>query len=77
LLYRKLHFLPYSPKILVPILLGGIVYITGYFMPALTNPYFDIVLKGGFVTVVFMSILYFLKISEDINTWINKVFRHC
>ncbi len=75
LLYRKLHFLPYSLKIFVPILFGGIVYITGYFMPSLHNPYFDIVLKGGFVTVAFMSILYFLKISEDINTWINKVFR--
>ncbi len=73
LLYRKLHFFPYSTKILVPVLLGGIVYAAGYFLPSLANPYFDAILKGGFVSVIFIGALYFMKVSEDINQKINQV----
>ena len=75
LLYRKLRLFPYSAKIFVVILLGGVAYLAAYFLPSLANPYFDAVLKGGIVTVIFIGALYLLKTSEDINAKIEQVVK--
>ena len=75
LLYRKLQIFPYSANIFVIILLGGVAYLAAYFLPSLANPYFDAVVKGGVVTVIFIGTLYFLKTSEDINDKIDQVIK--
>ncbi len=74
-LYKKLHFFPYSGKILLPVLVGGIAYLSAYFMPSATDPYLDAVLKGAVVTVIFIGTLYLLKTSEEINGKINQILR--
>lgn len=71
LLYQKMKLFPYSAKILVILLLGAVAYLAGYFLPSLANPYFDAMLKGLVVTIIFIGILYFLKMSEDINDKID------
>ena len=75
LLYRKLRLFPYSAKIFVIILLGGVAYLAAYFLPSFANPYFDAVLKGGVVSVIFIGALYLLKTSEDINDKIEQVVK--
>jgi len=71
ILYRKMKLFPYSGKIFVIIIAGGIAYLSGYFIPSLNNLYGDTIVKSVVVSVVFTSILYFLKISEEINKRIN------
>lgn len=73
--YRLFSMHPFSMN--TARVLGCIIVIilTMYFFPDLENALLSIILKGFVITFVYFMLIYFLKVSEDINSIIDKVFR--
>ena len=68
----RFNFQPYTIKHLLIIVTG----IATYYLSTLINPFnnfiIDIIIRSTFITGIFISAIYFLKISDDINLFINK-----
>lgn len=74
-LYLKLRFglQPFGRKHLLVLLIGGISLIVGVYIPHLSNYYFDVIVRSGVVTILYLVAVYWLNISEDINDLVDKV----
>jgi len=66
-LLKKFKFQPYNTKFLLVVLIGGITYACGYFMPSFDNLILSLVLKSAVIATVFFILLLILKPSEDIH----------
>jgi O-antigen/teichoic acid export membrane protein len=64
---RRFRMMPYNYKFLMVILFGGIAFLAGWFIPLMTNLYLDILVRSAVITVIFMALIIFFRISEDIN----------
>lgn len=66
-LYRKQRIQPYNIKFLKPLVAGA----SSYLVISLINNYIywkgitDVIIKGGIYTIIFMSIVWLLRIDED------------
>ena len=47
----------------------------GFNIPDLDNYYLDVILRSSVVTIVYVSLTYWLNISEDINELLDKVLK--
>lgn len=67
----KLHLHPYQLKTLIPVILTIVLYGLQSLIPPFNNYIIDIMVRSGFVVVLFGFLVYILKVSEDINNWVN------
>ncbi|HEY0057428.1 MAG TPA: hypothetical protein VGB63_18910 [Pedobacter sp.] len=74
-LYLKLKFRmqPFGIKHLLCLVVGGLCLTLGLFLPDLTNFYLDVFYRSLLIGSLYLSSIYFLNISEDINDLIDNV----
>ncbi len=72
-LYKKFGFQPYDKKHLLLLLSGIISFFSVYFIPPLPHFIFDLILRSGIITAVFVFLVYRWNISEEITEKIDKV----
>ena len=71
-LYIKYKFQPFTAKHIYLLILGIVVWFVSTLIPPFDNFIFDIILRSLIITILFVTGIYFLKISNDINTVIDK-----
>lgn len=74
-LYFKFGMQPYNYKNLIAVLCGVVVTALVYFIPRLENYYFDTALRSAVFMGLFVPVIYFLKVSNEINQEIDKYLR--
>lgn len=75
-LYWKIKIQPFTISILKIIGIACICFlIPDNILPQLENIYLGILIKGGLLTILFWTLAYFLKVSEDINQTIDKTLK--
>jgi len=71
--YLKMQ--PFSWKTLMVILLAMLVYGLSLLIPETQNPYWNIIIQSLAIGLVYSTLIYYFKISEDINKMLDKVFK--
>lgn len=66
---------PFKKQHLQTLAIAGLCLLAGLAVPALENLYFDVILRSGIVTVLFIALSYYLNISEEINDLLAKVLK--
>ncbi len=69
----KFGFHPFSIKTLIIFVVGILTYFVSTFLPDLGNPYLNILIKGGVVTLLYPFVVYRLNISDDYNQLITSI----
>ncbi len=70
----KYKMQPFTAKHLIPILLSPFLFAAFYFMPDLfSNPFLNILIKSIVFSLVYIFLIYKLKVSVDINEKIEFV----
>lgn len=64
---------PYSYKHLIILAIVFSTYFVTIYLPQLSNPYYDIVLKGIVISIIFAVLIYFTRVSEDINQKVDEL----
>ncbi len=70
-LWNKFNFQPFNYKYVLVILFSVIAFIPGYYLPVIKPFYVDIIVRSGIITVIFCLLVYFFKLSEDINSRVD------
>jgi O-antigen/teichoic acid export membrane protein len=73
--WQKFKLQPYNYKHLIIIGIVLITYLLTFLLPSLENPYFDVIIKGSFITLIFSTLIYTSKVSEDLNEKADQVIR--
>lgn len=73
--WKSFNLQPYNYKHLIILLIVAITYFGSIAIPEIANPYLDTVLKGSVITILFSVMIYFSKVSEDINDKANQLLR--
>ncbi|MEQ9306077.1 MAG: polysaccharide biosynthesis C-terminal domain-containing protein, partial [Marinoscillum sp.] len=69
----KLNLSPFGKEHLILIILGILIYLAFYYIPFGLEPLFNIISKSILITLIYSLIVYFLKISPDINKLVNQI----
>jgi O-antigen/teichoic acid export membrane protein len=72
-LYHKFKFQPFTRNIVINIVLMLVVYGLMMLVPTVHNSILGILISGTILTLIYWVPAYFLNISDDINTSIDKV----
>ncbi|MDB5029908.1 polysaccharide biosynthesis C-terminal domain-containing protein [Mucilaginibacter sp.] len=77
-IYVKVKFglQPFGRAHVLILLVGLVSLLIGLYLPLVHNIYIDMVLRSGIVAATYVSLSYFLKISDDINILFDKVLKH-
>lgn len=70
-LYYKYKMQPFDYKFILIFIISGISYIPTIFIGEINNIFIDILIRSSIISLIFMSLIYFLKISDDLNNSIN------
>lgn len=73
-LWKKFNFQPFSWKTLSLVGIGLTTVFLIQFLPPLPNFIFDIAIRSGIISLFFGTAVYFLNLSEEINTWVEKIW---
>lgn len=68
----KFGFHPFTKGTIILMVIAFLSFGASTLLPDLGNPYLNILLKGGVITAIFPTMVYFSKISEDYNRLIEK-----
>ena len=71
-LWRRLKVQPFSRSTLISLGTGIITLLLGLYLPRLGNVYADILYRSLLVSIFYSGLIYFLKVSPEINDLINK-----
>ena len=71
--YKKIGIQPFTVKSLVALFVLGFLFCVGIFLPKLTNIYLDTFYRSAVLTLMMAFLVYFLKISEDMNQLVEKM----
>jgi O-antigen/teichoic acid export membrane protein len=74
-LWYKFGLQPYTIKDLLVICIAVIAAVLCYLLPAYPNIFIDSIIRSILFLVLFLPLLYFSKISAEINEIINKYFQ--
>ena len=73
-LYGTFKFQPYGVKHILLLVAGFLAFISVYFIPEMLNAYFDILIRSIIISVVFVILIYWWRISVDINAKLESIF---
>jgi len=76
LLYKKFKMQPYNKNHLIALLIGLFAYFISYIIPEFHNFIIDIIIRSSVITLIFVSLIFVSKISEDINSKIIDIQEH-
>jgi len=76
-LYVKYKFgmQPFGKTHLLIVLIGATALIAGLYIPQLSNFWIDMILRSRIILVIYSSLIYLSKISEDINVVFDKALK--
>ena len=67
---------PFSINSFKIIIVGLIVFIIiNYFIPSISNPLLDIVIKSLTTTLIYLGVLYKLNVSSKFNDLLNQYLK--
>ena len=69
----KFNSQPFTINTIKGIIVGIVVFIIAQFIPDLDNKYLNILLTSAVISILYIGLIYILKISEDINHTIDQV----
>jgi O-antigen/teichoic acid export membrane protein len=69
----KLKTQPFSRHTLKPLLAIGLVLGLNLLIKEMANPWIDAFIRSSVSTLVFVALVYFLKVSDDINDLANNI----
>ncbi|NPA67639.1 MAG: hypothetical protein GXO50_03420 [Chlorobi bacterium] len=72
-LYKKYKLQPYSLRHVKILFTGLLTLFVNFLIPEIDNVFADIVVRSFAVSVVFASLIYFFKVSEDVNSFVLKI----
>ena len=75
IIYVSYKLQPYNYKFLVVLFIALIVFAINYYIPKQDYFIIDIILRSSIISIVYLSLSYFLNISEDINKQINSFIK--
>lgn len=70
-LWGKFGMQPFDLKYLWILVFSFIAYAASYYLPIIEPYYFDILIRSGMIFIIFSSLVYFFKLSDDINNRVN------
>ena len=73
IIYFAFKFQPYNYKFALIILISIVVLAINYYIPKQNNFIIDIFVRSSVISIAFILMTYFLKLSEDINIQINTI----
>jgi len=73
-LFIKYKMQPLNFKQIFIIIFGIICILINYFIPQLENIYLDIFIRSSIISIIYCSLLYFSKISSDLNERVQIYF---
>ena len=71
----KMKLFPFTKNTIVALILTIVSFVVFYYWDFSFHPFVNIVLKSILVTIFYLGLSYYLKISSDINFVINSVFK--
>ncbi|GAA4097858.1 lipopolysaccharide biosynthesis protein [Mucilaginibacter panaciglaebae] len=71
----KFGLQPFGKTHVLIIIISVIALITGLYLPLGHNVYIDLILRSSIVGVIYISLAYLLKISDDVNQLIDGVLK--
>jgi O-antigen/teichoic acid export membrane protein len=71
----KFNLQPFGKAHFLVLLISSITFCIGWFMPVITNFWLDMVIRSGMVGLIYITMAYFLNISEDINLLFDKILK--
>jgi O-antigen/teichoic acid export membrane protein len=76
-LYVKVKFglQPFGRAHLFIVLIAITALLPGLYIPVFDNFWVDMVVRSGAVVLIYVPLIYFFKVSEDINILFNKVLK--
>ena len=69
---RKLNMQPFNSKTVILLLIISALFGAFYFITLPFNAYLNILIKSSLILLVFISLIYKLKLSEDLNQIFSK-----
>lgn len=75
LVYYKLKIQPFTQKSFWILILIATLYLIFENLVLPIEPLFSIVAKSSLITILYLSISYFLKFSEEVNAFINRFIK--
>lgn len=72
--YLKFKIQPFNFSHILAFLTGTMVYVVSLALPKLTPFYYDILLRSAIITILFVAVIYYLKLSVDINQSIETIY---
>lgn len=73
-LLKKLKLQPFSRKTLVLLGIGLTTVFLIQLLPTLPNFIIDIAVRSTIISILFSTAVYFFKLSDDLNLWIDKIW---
>jgi len=73
-LWKKFNFQPFNWKTLRLISIGLVTVFLIQFLPPLPNFIIDIAVRSSIISIIFSAAVYFFKLSEDLNLWVEKIW---
>ena len=71
--YRKYNFQPYNYRHLLIIIIGMVIYGVSLLIPIIDNWIIDLLIRSAFISIIFASSMYLLKLSPDMNHSIKMI----
>ncbi|QMU63902.1 MAG: oligosaccharide flippase family protein [Flavobacteriaceae bacterium] len=73
--YHKFRMTPFTSKTMILIFIIAILYLIFYFINFGFHPILNMLLKGMLITGIYLILVVQLKISNDMNVFLRKLFR--
>jgi O-antigen/teichoic acid export membrane protein len=75
IVYGLFRIMPLNKKNLMLIFILAVMTVVAFFLPELSNPFVSAFYKSTLITMVFLPLVYMLKISEDVNEQMRLVVK--
>jgi len=69
----KLKLFPFQFKTLIPVVLCIVLFWLQTYIPSFNSYIADIIIRSALIVILFVFSIYFFKVSEDINDWIDNL----
>jgi O-antigen/teichoic acid export membrane protein len=74
-LYKKYKMQPFDMKHVWIIIISIMAYLPAYILPEIHNLFVDIFVRSGIISIIFLGLIYFFNISEEVNNSLNKALK--
>lgn len=70
--WKRYRMQPFSWKTLQGVLFLVLAYLLGAYLPVIKNPYIDLFVRSSLSGGLYLSLVYFLKVSPEFNDYLEK-----